>query len=536
MPVKQPAPTATCAGWKINGKMDLPVADGKCDGDGVKDWFKYLGSLVFPLLLATSGAADETRPAAEAAPSPAPAPAAAPAPAKPSGRAKVVVIPIREAIDKPMLYLLRRGLKEAINHHADTVVLDMETPGGRLDVTFDMLEALAKFPGRTVTYVNGEAMSAGALIAAGTDEIHFAPTGVMGAATPVNSDGSDLAPSMKGKLMSFLMARIRALTEGKGYRAQVISAMIDSDFELKIGDTVLKAKGEKVLSLTAQEAVKPYGDPPVPLLAAGIAANLEGLLDSIHGAGGYEVTRLEITWSERLAQYITNLAPLLMALGILCLFIEFKTPGFGVFGIGGGLLLALVFFGHFAAGLSGHEPAIFFMVGVILLLVEVFFFPGTALMAVTGLVLMLGSLVWSMADLWPNEPLTFSGDVFLRPLLNVLLGVGIAVGTFVVLLRFLPNGGPWSRMVLEAAVGGEPVVGLPVVGAGGKAGGGKALGAGTLVGLEALTVTPLFPSGQVVLAGRRYEARMAMGFAETGTKVVVTGVTEFGLIVETQRS
>ncbi|MCF7676105.1 MAG: hypothetical protein K9N23_22985 [Akkermansiaceae bacterium] len=494
-----------------------------CDAWGVKDWFNHLRVLLLATLLAPAAWADDVAPAEVTQP--------APPPAATGPRAKVVIIPIREAIDKPMLYVLRRGLKEAIQRHADTVVLDMDTLGGRIDVTYDMLEALAKFPGRTVTYVNDKAISAGSLISAGTDDIYLAPSGLIGAAAPVGGDGKDIDPTMKAKTVSFLKARVRSVSDGKGYRGQVISAMIDIDYELKIGETIINPKGE-LLTLTAQEAVKTYGEPPLPLLGAGIAGNLTEVLDSIHGAGGYEVTRLEANWSEHLAIYITNLAPLLMALGLLLLFIEFKTPGFGVFGISGGVLLAVVFLGHYAAGLSGHEPAIFFVIGMVLLLVDVFFLPGTVVMAVIGLVLMLGSLVWSMADLWPNEPLTLSGDVFLQPLIKVLAGVVIAVVAFLVLLKFLPHGGPWSRMVLQTAISGEPVAGQPVVTTGPRESGRT----GTLIGLEAVTVTPLFPSGQVELAGRRYEARMGMGFAEAGTRVKVTEVSEFGLIVENQPS
>ena len=152
-----------------------------------------------------------------------------------STTAKVVVIPIRDQIAKPELYILRRGLKEAIEHHVDTIVLDMETPGGELGITFEMLKALEKFPGKTVTYVNGEAMSAGAFIAAATDEIYFAPSAVIGAAAPVLSDGGDIGQTMRGKLVSYLKARMRSISEGKGYRGEVISAMIDMDSEFKIG-------------------------------------------------------------------------------------------------------------------------------------------------------------------------------------------------------------------------------------------------------------------------------------------------------------
>ncbi len=439
------------------------------------------------------------------------------------GPAKVVVIPIREQIANPELYILRRGLKKAIEQKVDTIVLDMETPGGALDVTFEMLKALEKFPGKTVTYVNREAISAGALISAGTDEIYFAPGGVIGAAAPVLMTGGELDETMRGKIVSYLKARVRSISEGKAYRGMVISAMIDMDFEFKIGDQVIKEKGE-LLSLTAQEAVKEYGDPPQPLLGAGIAEDLDALLDRIHGAGNYSVERLEVTWSERLAQYLTSITPLLLGLGMALLFIEFKTPGFGVFGISGLIVLAAVFFGQYVAGLSGHEPVLFFTLGAVLVAVELIFFPGLMLLALTGGVLMLGSLVWSMADLWPSEPLQFSSDVFVRPLLNVAAGVSLAIVFFVLLLKFLPKGNLWNNLVLSTAVGGEPGPARALTGDG--------LAGESLLGKTGTAATALFPSGQVEIAGRRYEAQLAVGFADPGTPVKVTELGEFGLVVE----
>ena len=427
---------------------------------------------------------------------------------------KVVVIPIRDQIAKPELFILRRGLKQAIEQKVDTIVLDMETPGGSLDVTFEMLKALEKFPGKTVTYVNREAISAGALISAGTQEIYFAPGGVIGAAAPVLATGGEIDETMRGKLVSYLKARVRSISEGKGYRGQVISAMIDMDYEFKIGNEVIKPKGE-LLSLTAQEAMKTYGDPPQSLLGAGIADNLDALLDKIHGAGNYSVERLEVTWSERLAQYLTSLTPFLMGIGLVCLFIEFKTPGFGIFGITGISLLAVVFIGQFVAGLSGHEPILFFLLGVTLVLVELIFFPGMMVFALTGGVLIFGSLVWAMTDLWPGEPIPLKGDVFVRPLVSVISGVLLAVILFFAVLRFLPQGGLWGKMVLDAAVTGEP---LPV--------------RTSLVGETGFAATALFPTGQVEIGGRRYEASLAVGHADAGTPVKVTGLAEFGLAVE----
>ena len=288
-------------------------------------------------------------PEALLAPEAPPAAAASVAPTRVESK-RVWVIPVREAIDQPILYVLRRGLKEAIAEKADVVVLDMKTPGGRLDVTFEIMEALEKFPGQRITYVNDQAISAGAFISAVTDEIWFSPRGKIGAAAPVGAQGKDVDVTMKQKIVSFLKAEVRSVSEGKGYRGQVISAMIDADHELKIGDEVLKPKGE-LLTLTAQEASKSYGQPPQPLLAAGIAKTIDDLLTQKFGAGNFSVQRLEVTWSEELAQYLNAWSPILLGLGLLAVFIEFKTPGFGVFGITGGLLLGVVFFGHYVAGL-----------------------------------------------------------------------------------------------------------------------------------------------------------------------------------------
>ena len=105
---------------------------------------------------------------------------------------RAFVIPVRDPVGPAVLYVVRRGLKEAIEAKADVVVLDMKTPGGALDTTFEIMEALGKFPGATVTYVNTEAMSAGAFIAATTDEIWFAPAGIIGAAAPVSAGGQDV--------------------------------------------------------------------------------------------------------------------------------------------------------------------------------------------------------------------------------------------------------------------------------------------------------------------------------------------------------
>jgi len=300
---------------------------------------------------------------------------------------------------------------------------------------------------------------------------------------------------------------------------------MDPSVELVIDGQVLCAKDE-LLNLTATEACRSYGDPPQPLLGAGTAESIEDMLDELHGAGNYTLHRVVPSWSEDLAQYLTAITPVLLAFGLLGLFIEFKTPGFGVFGVTGLVLLAIVFFGHHVAGLSGYEPMLLLLLGIVLIGVEIFLLPGTVVPAVTGAIMIIVALLWAMLDIWPDQPIDFSGDFLVRPLVNITLGVVGAVILFIALLRFLPRGGPWGRMILQTAVAGGPAGVHPLD----QQDDGTAQS--ELVGSRGVAATDMFPSGQVTIQGRRYEARLEVGTVDAGTPLVVTRVSEFGLIVE----
>ncbi len=157
-----------------------------------------------------------------------------------SEKINVYVIPITDAISQPNLFVLRRGLKEAITNDVEMILLDMDTPGGRVDVTLEMMEMLAKFDGITATYINPDAISAGSFIAAATQEIYFAPEGKMGASAVIQGGGQEVPETARMKVESYLRANIRSITEDYPFRSEVIRAMLDADFELKIGEEVIK--------------------------------------------------------------------------------------------------------------------------------------------------------------------------------------------------------------------------------------------------------------------------------------------------------
>src|SRR5437773_8518562 len=198
-----------------------------------------------------------------------------------SGQRRVYVLPIRDDIMPPMVYLVRRGVKEAMEAKADLLIIDMDTNGGRVDATEEIMEIINKFKGKTVTYVNHKAFSAGAFISVATQKIYMAPQSVIGAAAPImlvpGGAPQDMPETMQAKMNSALRALVRTSAEKNGYNIDVVEAMIDKRKELKIDGKVLNEKGQ-ILTLTNTEAERPWGDPPKPLLSSGTVESLEELL------------------------------------------------------------------------------------------------------------------------------------------------------------------------------------------------------------------------------------------------------------------
>jgi membrane-bound serine protease (ClpP class) len=389
-----------------------------------------------------------------------------------------------------------------------------------------MMKMLDRFKGRTATFVDENGLSAGAFISAATQDIYFSPTAVVGSAAPVQGGGEEIATSMRQKIMSFLRARVRAIASGEEhrYRAEVVTAMMDASFVLRVEGEILKDK-DALLALNADEAARMFGNPPQALFSSGTAENMEDLLNKKYGEGNWERRDFEMTWSVDLARFLTSstITSLLLGVGLLCLYLEFKTPGFGAFGITGGLLLAVVFFGHHVAGLSGHEAAIIFAFGLALIIVEIFVFPGTLIAGITGAILVLGSLVWGMADVWPQSDgsgFVIDPGAFTRPLANLGVGLGLSLVGLILVWRFLPRTPLYSQLILGSAnTSSSPGV-------------LASKSARPSFGALGLAVTDLHPTGQVEIDGQRYEATSVLGDIRAGDRVRVVGSGAFELRVE----
>src|SRR5256885_7372005 len=188
---------------------------------------------------------------------------------------------------------------------------------------------------------------------------------------------------------------------------------MNKEKEVKIGDRVVHPKGA-VLSLNAQEATERINGKP--LLAEGIADSI-GDQTKKAGLKGNVVT-IEPTGFEQIAFWITALAPLLLLGGILGAYLEFKIPGATWPAIISAICFAFFFLGHYLAGLAGWEVVALFVLGMVLVLIEILFFAhSTIVIGVLGVFLMVGSLLWTMIDRYPGQNFFPTGIMLAVPLL-----------------------------------------------------------------------------------------------------------------------
>lgn len=365
------------------------------------------------------------------------------------------IIPVRDEVATPLTYLVRRGVKQALEAKADILILDMETNGGRIDSTEEIIEAIGQFRGQTVTFVNRKAFSAGAFIAIGTQRIFMAPQSVIGAAAPIMMSpggGVEAMPdTVEAKMTSGVRALVRTSAEKNGYNVDVIEAMIDKSKQVEIDGKVINEKGQ-ILTLTNVQAEEHYGNPPKPLLSSGTVESMEALLAKL-GFADAAVMRVTPTGAEKIASWLTAIGPLLLLIGIVGVYIEMKTPGFGLPGIAGIFGFLLYFLGGYIAGLSGLEWTIVFLIGLGLFVLELFVFPGTIVIGLVGGAMMLAALVMAMVDLYPGMPLVPSFEQLREPLLRVMLAAGFALVLVLFLSRFILKTPLFHRLVAQGASG-----------------------------------------------------------------------------------
>jgi membrane-bound serine protease (ClpP class) len=412
--------------------------------------------------------------------------------------AEVFRVPIQGDIELGLAPFVERSVEEAQAAGARAVILDIETPGGRVDAAQRICNALGDSEIPVYAFINRHAYSAGAMIALAADRIYMRPSSVMGAATPVVGSG-EKAPE---KIVSAMRAQMRALAEERGLDPDVAEAMVDESVEV---DGVVEAG--KLLTLTTDDAVE-----------IGYAAEVEdwdALLAELDLQGS-PVAEMRVNWAERIVRFLSNpiVAPFLLSLGFLGLIAEIKSPGLGIAGFAGLLSLALFFGSHLILGLAGMEDILLFGAGVILIGVEVFIIPGFGLFGVLGGVGVLGGLYMSMVGSLPTAPdFAQAGAVLTTSLLIILI-------TSWALLRHLPRSSRLAKSGVFLLNQGER-----------EDGWASQSPRPDLQGREGEALTDLRPAGTVIIGEERVDAVSESEWIEEGTAVRVVASEGYRLVV-----
>lgn len=439
---------------------------------------------------------------------------------------KVIILPVGEEdlINPARFEFMSRTLKRATDEGAEAVVFNLDTPGGMAwNTTTMMMQDLEKLGCRSVSYVNPRAMSAGALIAIATDAIYMSPVSSIGAATPVNSTGTEMGEAERAKSNSGFMGMARSAAKAKGHNPAVVEAMIDKDVGLKIGEEEICAKG-RVLTLDQEQATKVHDGKP--LLARATVKDLAELKKR-EGFKGESVTA-EPRGFELVAIWITQYAAILMLIGIAAGYIEMQHPGFGVPGIIAAVAFGLFFFGHYVAGsLLGYETVFVFLMGIVLIIIELFVFPGHIIPGLLGLMCVFGALIFTMAGWDVNIPDGGSFPVRFEDYTVALRNLGIAFGGALVLImvfmRYFPSVGPFKFLVLKAEVGGQQAS---------IEGEGQRKASAVSVGDAGVTRSALRPYGHVDFNGNMLEAVVEGDYLTPGSSVRVRSVSGGRIVVE----
>lgn len=477
----------------------------------------FLATLAGWLVVGPLGwAQDDAEPAAEPTQEPtteAPAPSAVDEAATTPGEVvettggKIIIGKIDDEISLAEAAFVNRLIDQARLSGADVIALELNTFGGRVDAAVAIRDALMDAPQTSVVYINKRAISAGALISLACDKIAISTGGTIGAATPIQmAPGEELAQPVQEKYLSYFRQEMRSTAEAQGRDGDIAEAMVDSDFEIE----GVVEKG-KLLTLTTTTALSHH--------IADIQADTMAEALTALGFNG-EVIHLERSWSEQLVAFLTSqaIASLLFMVMMVLAYLEWQTPGFGVFGGGAIACFMLLYFSHYMVNLAGYEELVFFGIGTILLALEVLVIPGFGIPGILGILCILTSMVLMLsAGDWSD--FSFENPFTKDALNQVAMAIGVAVVAILALLRFLPRTRYGGGIVLESALAGP--------------GGFTSHEAESpdLVGETGVTVSSLRPSGKAKVGGKRIRVETEGDFLDENVPIKVVRQVEGRVIV-----
>ena len=433
---------------------------------------------------------------------------------------------------------MKRALKKAPDTAETTIIIDMDTFGGRVDSALEMVDTLTNIKNaRTIAFVTNKAISAGSLISLACRQLIMEKNTTIGDCAPIIL--SNEGPKMMGeKFQSPLRAKFRTLARRNGYPVALAEAMVTVDmevFRVTFDDGVVYMDAQAYEDLTEADKKRIIHKKTIvekgelltmddkEALDLGFSSmsveNLDDLLEKLD-LKGVPLIRIEPSWSEDLVRIIGMISPILMLIGLGALYTEIKAPGFGAPGIIGILCLALVFFNQYFVGLADYTELLVIVTGLVFLGFEMFVIPGFGISGIVGILLITVGLLLSLQDfVIPDPDLPWEMNLLIRNLTKVL---SATIGAFLLALftlRYLfPRlsrtlAGPY----LEASLS-DARVDLPEV---------KAM----QVGRTGTALTLLRPAGKAEFDGELYDVVTQGDYISKGSRIKVIKVKANRIIV-----
>ncbi len=423
-----------------------------------------------------------------------------------AGQKVVYRFDIKEEIAPPVWLRTQKAFEEAEEMNADLILIHMNTYGGMVITADSISTKIMNSTIPVVVFIDNNAASAGAWISIASDSIYMRRGARIGAATVVTQD----AQALPDKYQSYMRSSMRSTAEAKGRDPNIAEAMVDPDIHI---DGVIDSG--KVLTFTTSEAVL-HG------FCDGVAETVEEVIE-LYGFQEYILINQRLTTLDRIIGFLVRpmISGLLIMLIVGGIYFEMQTPGIG-FPLAAAITGAVLYFAPlYLEGLAEHWEILLFIIGIILIAVEIFALPGFGVAGVSGITLVVTGLALAMVD---NVRFDFSGVhahsilvafsiVFTAIFLSLISSYFITVNVFGHQTRL------FGQLALDAEQKAE--LGYTIIDAGMK----------SMIGQQGVAVTMLRPVGKIEINEMTYDAAAETGYINKGEQVTVTGYINTQLIV-----
>lgn len=416
---------------------------------------------------------------------------------------KVYQYNLKEEINPAAWRTTRIAMQQAQEYKADVLLINMNTYGGMLDYADSIRSAILNSKIKTIVYINNNAASAGALISIACDKIYMHKGASIGAASVVNGNGEVLPE----KYQSYMRGLMRTTAESKNRDPKIAEGFVDPDLEIK----GIKPKG-KVLTFTTAEAITNG-------FCDGEASSVKEVLNK-EGITKYTIASYTPTFTDKIISFLINpaVSSVLILLIIGGIYFELQSPGIG-FALLVAVVAGLLFFAPlYLEGLADNWEIILFVIGVALLILEIFLIPGFGIFGILGIICMISGLAFSLVL---NDFFDFnvtSGERLTNSFLLVTISIIGAVALSVVFGGNILKSRAFKRLVLQDEQQSNQgyQVNKPEV---------------ELLGKVGFAKTDLRPSGKIEIDGKWFEAVSNDGFIEHGTNIIVSKIENYNLVV-----